>query len=87
VLTIGERIINVERAFNVREGIRREDDTLPRRFLEEPLPFEPGKGQVHRLEPMLDDYYRLRGWDKKTGIPTVKKLEDLGLEDMIPDMQ
>ena len=87
VLPIGERIVNVERAFNVREGIRRSDDTLPRRFLEEPLPFGPGEGHVNKLEPMLDDYYRLRGWENKSGIPTSKKLEELGLEELIPTIQ
>ncbi|MBW2610198.1 MAG: aldehyde ferredoxin oxidoreductase family protein [Deltaproteobacteria bacterium] len=87
VMLIGERIVNVERAFNVREGIRRKDDSLPRRFLEEPLPFGPAAGHVHKLEPMLDDYYKLRGWDKKTGIPLDKKFEELGLQEMIPDLQ
>jgi aldehyde:ferredoxin oxidoreductase len=87
VLSIGERIVNVERAFNVREGIRRSDDTLPRRFLEEPLPFGPAEGHVNMLEPMLDDYYRLRCWEKKSGIPTSKKLEELGLEELIPAIQ
>jgi aldehyde:ferredoxin oxidoreductase len=87
VLKVGERIVNVERVFNVREGIRREDDTLPRRFLEEPLPFGPGKGHVHKLEPMLDDYYKLREWDIPTGIPTDAKLEALDLVEMIPVMR
>jgi aldehyde:ferredoxin oxidoreductase len=87
VLPIGERIVNLERAFNVREGIRRVDDSLPRRFLEEPLLFGPSKGHVHRLEPLLDDYYNVRGWDKKTGIPGDKKLEELGLQEVIPTIQ
>jgi aldehyde:ferredoxin oxidoreductase len=84
VLPIGERIVNVERAFNVREGIRRRDDTLPRRFLKEPLPSGPAKGHVNKLEPMLDEYYELRGWDRKSGIPTSEKLEELELETLIP---
>ncbi|MBW2610196.1 MAG: aldehyde ferredoxin oxidoreductase family protein [Deltaproteobacteria bacterium] len=87
VLSIGERIVNMERLFNVREGIRRKDDTVPRRFLEDPLPFGPSKGHIFKLEPMLNDYYKLRGWDNKTGIPNDKKLEELGLQDMIPAMQ
>ena len=87
VLPIGERIVNLERAFNVREGIRRADDSLPRRFLEEPLPFGPAKGHVHKLEPLLDDYYHARGWDKETGIPNDEKLEELGLQEVIPTIQ
>ena len=75
----GERIVNIERAFNVREGIRRSDDTLPRRFREEVLPEGPSKGTVFEQEPMLDEYYAERGWDKETGIPKRQTLERLGL--------
>jgi len=76
VRRIGERIVNLERLFIAREGITRRDDTLPRRFLEEPL---PGWGSVLELEPMLDEYYRARGWDVATGLPTPAKLAELGL--------
>lgn len=71
---VGERIVNVERAFNVREGVQRNDDTVAKRMLEEPMPDGPGKGLVLDLEPMLNEYYNLRGWDPK-GIPTQKKLK------------
>lgn len=86
VLKIGERIVNLERAFNVREGLTRKDDTLPERHLTTPLPDGPGKGQIVHLEPMLDKYYELRGWDKATGIPTRKKLEELGMENVADDL-
>lgn len=76
---IGERIVNLNRMFNVRHGIRRKDDTLPERLLKEPSPDGPPKGHVVELDYMLDDYYRLRGWDLKTGLPTLKKLRSLGL--------
>jgi len=81
VRRIGERIVNLERLFIAREGITRADDTLPRRFLEEPMPAGsgPSTGSVLELEPMLDEYYRARGWDVETGLPTEKKLEELGL--------
>jgi aldehyde:ferredoxin oxidoreductase len=81
VRRIGERIVNLERLFIAREGITRQDDTLPRRFLEEPLPEGSGSstGSVLELEPMLDEYYRARGWDVQTGLPTKEKLEELGL--------
>ena len=81
VRRIGERIVNLERLFIAREGITRQDDTLPKRFLEEPLPegSGPSTGSVLELEPMLDEYYRARGWDAETGLPTKKKLEELSL--------
>lgn len=79
VRLIGERIVNLERLFNAREGIARKDDTLPARFLDEPLPAgNPSAGAVVELEAMLDEYYRARGWDAD-GLPTQEKLRDLGL--------
>ena len=85
-LFIGERICNLERAFNVRAGLSRKDDNLPDRMLKEPLPNGPSKGQVVDLEPMLDRYYELRGWDKVSGMPTREKLLDLGLADVADDL-
>lgn len=85
-----ERIWNVIRAFAVREGLRRGDDTLPRRFLEEPIPDGPSQGMVMReavLEKMKDEYYELRGWDRSTGIPTPQRLMQLDLPDIAGDMQ
>ena len=78
---IGERIWNLERLYNIREGIDGAQDTLPARFLEEPLGEGPSSGRVVDLEKMLGDYYQARGWDEE-GIPTSGKLEDLGLEDL-----
>jgi len=86
-LLIGERIVNVERAFNVREGITRKDDNLPERFTKEPMPSGPSKGHVCNLEPMLDDYYKLRGWDVTTGMPTREKLEELGLKEVADELE
>jgi aldehyde:ferredoxin oxidoreductase len=77
---IGERIVNLERAYLVREGIRRRDDYLPARFLKEPLPNGHSKGAVHEIEPMLDEYYEQRGWDE-TGVPKENTLRKLGLID------
>ncbi len=76
---IAERQVTLKRLFNAREGISRKDDTLPDRFTKEPMPEGPGKGQVVNLEPMLNDYYRLRGWDLDTGLPTAKTVKRLGL--------
>jgi len=83
---VGERIINIERAFNVREGIRRKDDTIPRRFREEPLTEGASKGTVFELEPMIDEYYGERGWDLETGIPTAETLKRLGLDRASADL-
>ncbi len=79
LMRAGERIVNVERLFNLRQGLTRADDTLSARFLREPLPNGPMKGHMLDLEPMLDEYYEARGWDVATGVPSKKKLAELGL--------
>ncbi len=85
----GERIYNLIRAFCVREGITRAEDTLPKRLMEDPLPEGPAKGMVidtDTLEVMKDAYYEFRGWDKATGIPSREKLRELNLDDLIGDL-
>jgi len=85
---VGERIVNLERAFNVREGFGRKDDKLPARMLTEPLHTlgAPGEGEIVReMEQFLDRYYELRGWNRD-GIPTAKKLSELGLAKMAKDI-
>jgi aldehyde:ferredoxin oxidoreductase len=85
-----ERIWNVIRAFAAREGLRRKDDSLPQRFLTEPIPEGPSKGMVitpEMLEKMKDEYYTLRGWDRATGIPTPDRLLRLDLPDIAEDMK
>ncbi len=78
LMKAGERIWNLERLFNLRAGITGEDDTLPPRILEEPIPAGPSEGEVCELDRMLPEYYKLRGWDKE-GKPTREKLEELSL--------
>jgi len=81
LLRVGERIYNLERVFNVREGFSRKQDTLPQRMLTEPLRTRgaPGEGQIVRNQNnFLDRYYQIRGWTKE-GIPSSQKLEELGL--------
>jgi len=78
LLQMGERIWNLERLFNMQAGITGEHDTLPERFLREPLPDGPAKGQTSRVEEMLPDYYRLRGWDSQ-GRPLADTLKALQL--------
>ena len=73
---------NLARAFNVREGFTRADDTLPERLMTEPLKAGASKGQFiseDDLKLMLDEYYTERGWDINTGAPTRAKLTELGL--------
>jgi aldehyde:ferredoxin oxidoreductase len=83
---IGERIVNLNRCFNVREGIRRKDDSLPRRLTETPAPEGPSKGQVVELDQMLDEYYKMRGWRLKDGLPTKRVLHRLDLDDLTIDL-
>ena len=83
---IGERLYNLERAYNVREGISRTDDVLPRRLREVPLPEGPAKGHVNNIEDLLDRYYDFRGWDRSTGKPTEETLGRLGLESVAEDL-
>jgi aldehyde:ferredoxin oxidoreductase len=81
LLRAGERIWNLERLYNLREGFSRIDDTLPRRLLEEPVTDGPNKGWVSHLPEMLDEYYRWRAWDDD-GVPPAGKLAELGLQEM-----
>lgn len=86
----GERIVSLERALNVRFGVRRGHDTLPKRFLTQPVPSGPFKGEVFKkemLDRMLDEYYDLRGWERETGLPYKEKLLQLGLKDVAEDLE
>ena len=79
---VGERINTLCRVFNVREGFARRQDTLPLRNLSQPLSDGPAKGQVVELDGMLDGYYARMGWDKN-GIPTMQRLGELGLDQLL----
>jgi aldehyde:ferredoxin oxidoreductase len=78
---VGERIVNLERLFNVREGVRRSADVLPWKVMHEPIPDGPSAGMFcppDELDAMLDDYYRLRGWTRD-GVPKASRLAQLGI--------
>ena len=82
ILAVGERRLNMLRAFNSREGIGRESDTLPKKMFKRPL--EGGRSDGYSIdekewETALEDYYRLCDWDVTTGHPSLKKMESLGL--------
>jgi len=74
----GERTWNLERLWNLRAGLTRADDSIPRRLLKEAHKSGPSKGVVVKLDEMLPQYYAERGWDTE-GVPTPEKLADLGL--------
>jgi len=76
---IGERIYNLERLFNIREGFTKNDDTLPSRFLNEPLKEGASKGHIIPLESMLEQYYFVRGWDKE-GVPKKELIKNLEID-------
>ena len=79
LLIIGERLHNLKRMYNVRLGINRKDDILPPRLLHLARNDGMAAGVLPELDKMLEEYYRLRGWNEK-GIPTEKKLKELGLK-------
>jgi aldehyde:ferredoxin oxidoreductase len=84
VLTVAERVHNVERAYSCREGLDRKDDHLVGKWADEPVPNGPHKGEMldpAKWEQMLDEYYDLRGWTRN-GVPGKEKLTALGLEDV-----
>jgi aldehyde:ferredoxin oxidoreductase len=77
LLRLGERIYNLERLFNLREGFTAKDDTLPPRFFK-PLPEGGSRNRVVHLDEMLTEYYKLRGWDTE-GRPTKDTLKKLDI--------
>jgi aldehyde:ferredoxin oxidoreductase len=82
LLTVGERRLNMMRAFNAREGILRNQDTLTEKFFQKGLKGGPSDGwkiDKAEWEAARDEYYRQCGWDVKTGAPTRQTLERLGL--------
>jgi aldehyde:ferredoxin oxidoreductase len=82
LVTAAARIRALERLFNVRDGLNREDDTIAERMFQEPLKGGPWKGEAvdrEGLEQMKDEYYSLRGWDRE-GRPTQETLQRLGLQ-------
>jgi len=88
-MAVGERAFNLCRVFNVREGVTRIDDSIPERF-SEPVLETVSQGQTftqRTLLKMLDHYYRYRGWDEKTGIPTRETLERLDLGWVAKDLK
>jgi len=85
---VGERVWNLKKAFNIREGWTRADDTLPPRVLNDPIPAGPSKGSyvtAEELDMLIADYYQARGWTEEGLIPRSKLIE-LGLEDIADEI-
>jgi len=95
---IGERVWNLQKAANVREGFARKDDEIPASWLTEPIRSEEGDIYLHNYtktkrigkeeaKELLDGYYDERKWDIAKGIPTKATLTKLGLADVAEDLE
>lgn len=82
------RIASQERAYAVREGMTRDQDTLPKKLMNYSMEGTYPDDQVtpEGLEKMKEEYYQAMGWDVKTGIPTLDTLRSLNLEDVASDL-
>ncbi|MBM2832654.1 MAG: Aldehyde ferredoxin oxidoreductase [Dehalococcoidia bacterium] len=90
LMVVAERVWNQEKAFNALSGMTRKDDTLPPMFFDTPFPAGALKGfkmEKEKFERMLDEYYRARGWDVESSIPTRSTLERLGLGDVADELE
>jgi len=83
-LVIGERVFNLRKAFNMRHGCTRAEDTLPKRLMKEAN--KRAGGAVVDLSETLPEFYRVRGWDPVTSKPTRSKLHELDLDDVAQDL-
>jgi aldehyde:ferredoxin oxidoreductase len=83
LLAAGARGTDVEKAFNVREGASRKDDTVPDRFFKEPIKV---RGEARPpvdhafIDKLVTDYYTARGWDPREGTLRPERMAELGLE-------
>lgn len=90
IMEAGRRTITLEKAINIRRGADRSIDILPWRIMNEPVKSGPMRGTMitkEILDKMLDEYYDLHGWDKKTSWPTAEVYNKLGLHFIVPKLQ
>ena len=79
LFTIGEKIANLERLFNVKHGASEADDRLPDMFFQKEYNSGKEPSKPHEwMEPMIQGFYKTMGWNKR-GVPTAKKLAELGI--------
>ena len=84
---IGGRIAIYRQMFNIREGVNCDKIQIPKRLFGcPPLDDGPLKGISVNIKPFLEEYYKNQGWDPETGIPTVERLKEVGLENLIFDL-
>ena len=90
ILILGEKVFNLFKAISVRYGLTRADDNWPERFYTEPVSGGPAEGRKlsrDEVVGVLDEYYGLRGWDEVNGMPTERKLAELGLQDIADELK
>ncbi len=78
LLEVGKRVVDTERLINIREGVTRKDDTLPKRYFDDPMPLGVSKGHHidrQKFDEMLTKFYRLRGWNDEGMVPEDRKVE------------
>lgn len=75
---VGRRVLDTERLINADFGLRRADDTLPKRYFDDPMPARQTKGHHidrQQFQNMLDEYYAERGWDPEGHVPATRQAE------------
>lgn len=85
LLAVAERVYNIEKAFNVRNGLSKKDDIIPERFFKEGIIGGIGHGNIverYQFDCILDDYYQARGWDPATSLQTRAGLIRIGLPEV-----
>jgi len=85
LMMAGERSFNVKRVINIKLGITKEDDKLPKIAIT-PLSEGTSQGKEPDMETLMRGHYKERGWDVATGKPTKGKLQQLGLSEMIKEI-
>jgi aldehyde:ferredoxin oxidoreductase len=85
--TVGRRIVNLLRVFNFRHGMRAEDERPSKRYGSVPAD-GPAQGRdiLAKWPEMVQGYYRLMGWDEKTGKPLPETMVKLGLGELVGDL-
>lgn len=78
LIEVGERIFNLKRLYNIKCGITKTDDRVPEKLVNSPLDKGRARKKILKIDNMLEEYYRFRGWDEN-GVPTRKKLEQLNI--------
>lgn len=90
IMRTSEMVFTLTRAYNIREGLSREDDSVPDRCFEEPVPSGSTKGHVLNradFRMALERFYEISGWDRQSGIPLQNRLKELGLEEIAEDLR